>query len=135
MSSEKIEKTDEEWRESLSDEQFRVTRQAGTEAPFSGKYNVHEEAGKYTCICCNAVLFEDNHKFNSGCGWPSFWGAESEAVGTRPDNSHGMVRTEIFCVKCDAHLGHVFDDGPKPGGLRYCVNSVSINFEADDDKA
>jgi peptide-methionine (R)-S-oxide reductase len=135
MSSEKIEKTEEQWREVLTDEQFRVAREAGTEAPFSGKYNVHEEAGKYICICCDAVLFEDNHKFDSGCGWPSFWGAESEAVGRRADNTHGMVRNEIFCVKCDAHLGHVFDDGPKPGGLRYCVNSVSINFEADDDKA
>ena len=135
MSSEKIEKTQSEWREILSDEEFRVTRQAGTEAPFSGQYNIHEQEGQYICICCKAPLFSANHKFNSGCGWPSFWGSENEAVGTRPDHSHGMTRTEIFCVKCDSHLGHVFEDGPEPGGLRYCVNSVSLNFEADDDKA
>lgn len=135
MSSEKIEKTQSEWREILSDEEFRVTRQAGTEAPFSGQYNIHEQEGQYICICCKASLFSANHKFSSGCGWPSFWGSENEAVGTRPDNSHGMTRTEIFCVKCDSHLGHVFEDGPEPGGLRYCVNSVSLNFEAGDDKA
>ncbi len=134
MTSEKIEKTESEWREQLTEEEFRVTRQAGTEAPFSGKYNMHQEAGKYTCICCDVVLFEADHKFNSGCGWPSFYDSETETVGHRPDNSHGMQRTEIFCIKCDAHLGHVFNDGPMPGGLRYCVNSVSLNFEADDGK-
>lgn len=140
MSNGKIEKTEDQWREELTEEQFRVTREAGTEPPFSGKYNVHENKGEYSCICCRAVLFDWEQKFPSSCGWPAFSDAQQEAVGTRCDTSHGMQRTEIFCLRCDAHLGHVFEDGPGPKGLRYCVNSASLAFtdldtQEDDGKA
>lgn len=122
--------TDQQWRERLTEEEFRVCRQKGTEHPFSGNLLDNKETGNYHCKCCNAVLFDSSDKFDSGCGWPSF-SAESkdENVAYHQDASHGMQRVEIVCKHCDAHLGHVFDDGPLPTGKRYCVNSVSVSFE------
>jgi peptide-methionine (R)-S-oxide reductase len=117
----------------LTPEQFYVTQQKGTEAPFSGKYWNHHEDGMYRCVVCGAELFTSESKFDSGCGWPSFDRAATEAnVSTNLDTTHGMVRDEITCSKCGAHLGHVFNDGPTATGLRYCVNSASINFEPKD---
>lgn len=125
--------TDTEWRERLSDEQFYITRQKGTERPFSGTLLHNEKTGCYHCVCCEAALFESSAKFDAGCGWPSFHSALPGQVRYQPDHSHGMRRTEILCAACDAHLGHVFDDGPLPQGQRYCVNSVSLTFTAADD--
>lgn len=121
--------TEQQWRERLTDEQFQVTRKKGTEMPFSGTLLYNHDTGIYTCVCCQAPLFSSVDKFDSGCGWPSFSAALPGQVRYKPDFSHGMVRTEILCVACDAHLGHVFDDGPLPSGQRYCVNSVSLLFD------
>ncbi|MDZ7852269.1 MAG: peptide-methionine (R)-S-oxide reductase MsrB [Halomonas sp.] len=128
----KIQKSDAEWQQQLTPEQYRVTRQKGTEPPFSGHYHVSDEHGIYHCVCCNAPLFENEHKFEAGCGWPSFDRPfTSGCVTEQTDSSHGMQRTEVNCARCDAHLGHVFPDGPQETtGLRYCINSVAIQFHA-----
>lgn len=130
----KVNKTEDEWRKQLSPFEYQVLREKGTERAYTGEYWDHHEDGTYTCKGCGAPLFTSNEKFDSGCGWPSYYDAiDSGAIVTKPDYSHGMVRTEIMCAKCGGHLGHVFDDGPKPTGLRYCVNSASIDFKASAD--
>ena len=123
-------RSDQEWQQLLTAEEFRVCRQKGTERPFTGELLDNKQDGSYLCKCCGCELFTSEHKFDSGCGWPSFY-AESEQANVeyQQDNSHGMQRIEILCKNCDAHLGHVFDDGPLPTGKRYCVNSVSMTFD------
>jgi peptide-methionine (R)-S-oxide reductase len=122
-------KTEAQWKAQLSEEEYRVLRQKGTERPFTGTYNIHQENGEYNCKACSIKLFESNSKFDSGCGWPSFDEAIEGAVEYIRDSSHGMLRTEILCANCGSHLGHVFDDGPTETGQRFCINSASIDFK------
>lgn len=126
----KVEKTEEEWRVQLTPEQFAVCRMKATERPFSGEYNACKDEGIYQCVCCGTELFHSSTKYESGSGWPSFWEpAQPDSVRLETDQSHGMIRTEVLCNTCDAHLGHVFDDGPPPTGQRYCMNSISLQFK------
>jgi peptide-methionine (R)-S-oxide reductase len=132
---EKIKKTDLEWKSLLTEEQYLITRRKGTEPAFCGTFYDHKQAGIYRCICCDLELFSAEHKFDSGTGWPSFFRAVNpEHIQEKIDLSHGMIRTEIACARCDAHLGHVFKDGPKPSGLRYCLNSVALRFVPEENQ-
>jgi len=134
MIDKKIKKSEKEWKKILTDEEFEILRKKRTELPFSGKFVNNKEKGTYVCKACNNELFSSDVKFNSGTGWPSFWDVISKgSVELKTDNSFGMRRIEVLCKRCGGHLGHVFDDGPKPTGKRYCVNSISLNFKKDTD--
>lgn len=129
-----VSKSEEEWLAELGPERYNILRGKGTERPFSGRYNMHFDKGIYQCGACGADLFESAHKFDSGCGWPSFDESINGSIEYKQDRSHGMIRTEILCANCGGHLGHVFDDGPTSTGQRYCVNSLSVDFDPDNDQ-